>query len=60
MIVIMTKATALNLRITLHSNFGLGVATITMGICSALLSKLSEVDAENASADELAYVRFGS
>jgi hypothetical protein len=29
------KATALNLRMTLHSNFGLRVATITVGVCSA-------------------------
>jgi len=37
MVVIMTNATALNLRMTLHSNFGLGVATITVGICSSIL-----------------------
>ena len=46
MIVVTTKATALNLRMTLHSNFGLGVATNTVEVCSASLSKLSEVDAE--------------
>ena len=36
---IMTKATAHNLRMTLHSNFGLGVATITVGVCSASLRR---------------------
>jgi hypothetical protein len=35
MVVMMTNATALNLRMTLHSNFGLGVTTIPVGICSA-------------------------
>ena len=40
MIVVTTKATALDLRMTLHSNFGLGVATNTVEVCSASLSKL--------------------
>ena len=40
MVVIMTNATALNLRMTLHSNFGLGVATITVGFVPRSLSKV--------------------
>jgi hypothetical protein len=33
-IMIIMKATALNLRMTLHSSLGLGVTTIAVGVCS--------------------------
>jgi hypothetical protein len=45
MIVIMTKATALNLRMTLHSNLGSEWQRSQWGFVPRSLSKLSEVDA---------------